>query len=88
MKVSDNPETAGVQGNIVVTPSAESVGAKAIRVTQAGKVLPPSVINVEDPETSITFRRMERLATGTTSIQVTAVNTDWNTRAVDAEAMR
>ena len=62
VKVSDNPETAERSGNIVVTPSAESVGAKAIRVTQAGKVLPPSLsINVEDPETGITSRRMERL---------------------------
>ena len=86
VKVSDNPETAERSGNIVVTPSAESVGAKAIRVTQAGKVLPPSLsINVEDPETGITFKANGEVASGTTSIQVTAVNTDWNARAVDAE---
>mgnify|MGYP000808374704 FL=1 len=86
VKVSDNPETAERSGNIVVTPSAESVGQKAIRVTQAGKVLPPSLsINVEDPETGITFKANGEVASGTTSIQVTAVNTDWNARAVDAE---
>lgn len=33
---ADNPETASRSGNIVVTPSVESAGAKAIRVTQAG----------------------------------------------------
>ena len=69
VKVSDNPETAERSGNIVVTPSAESVGAKAIRVTQAGKVLPPSLsINVEDPETGITFKANGEVASGTTSI--------------------
>ena len=54
-------------------------------MTQAGKVLPPSLsINVEDPETGITFKANGEVASGTTSIQVTAVNTDWNARAVDA----
>ena len=85
VKVSDNPETAERSGNIVVTPSAESVGAKAIRVTQAGKVLPPSLsINVEDPETGLHFRA-NGAASDAGTIRVTAVNTDWNARAVDAE---
>ena len=86
VKVSDNPETAERSGNIVVTPSAESVGAKAIRVTQAGKVLPPSLsINVEDPETGFKFQASGVQYEGASNIQVTAVNTDWNARAVDAE---
>ena len=70
----------------MVTPSAESVGAKAIRVTQAGKVLPPSLsINVEDPETGFKFQASGVQYEGASNIQVTAVNTDWNARAVDAE---
>ncbi len=86
VKVSDNPETAERSGNIVVTPSAESVGAKAIRVTQAGKVLPPSLsINVEDPETGFKFQASGVQYEGASNIQVTAVNTDWNARAVDAD---
>lgn len=85
VKVSDNPETAERSGNIVVTPSAESVGAKAIRVTQAGKVFPPSLsIDVEDPETGLKFRANGE-AYDTRTIMVTAVNTDWSARAVDAD---
>ena len=86
VKVSDNPETAERSGNVVITPSAESVGAKAIRVTQAGKVLPPSLsINVEDPETGFKFQASGVQYEGASNIQVTAVNTDWNARAVDAD---
>ena len=88
VKVSDNPEATERSGNVVITPSAESIGAKAIRVTQAGKVLPPSLsIDMEDPETGVRFRANGAAYNGVedTSIRVTAVNTDWNARAVDAE---
>ena len=84
VKVSDNPETAERSGNIVVTPSAESVGAKAIRVTQAGKVLPPSLSVDVDPETGVVCWANGDLQ-GRTNIRVTAVNVDWTARAVDAE---
>ena len=40
--VYDNPETAERSANIVLTPGEETVGQKAIRVTQEAKVLPPS----------------------------------------------
>ena len=41
--VADNPETVQRVANITLTPSVESVGPKAIRVTQEAKVLPPSL---------------------------------------------
>ncbi len=86
VKVSDNPETAERSGNIVVTPSAESVGAKAIRVTQAGKVLPPSLsVNEEELADGFKYSASGAKYTGPNNIRVTAVNTDWNARAVDAE---
>ncbi len=40
--VEDNPETVQRVANVTLTPSVESVGPKAIRVTQEAKVLPPS----------------------------------------------
>ena len=40
--VQDNPDTAQRVANVTLTPSVESVGPKAIRVTQEAKVLPPS----------------------------------------------
>ena len=86
VKVSDNPEATERSGNVVVTPSVSSVGQKPIRVTQAGKVLPPSLsIDVEDPETGFTVDANGNITHGSNSIHVTAVNTDWNARAVDAE---
>ena len=86
VKVSDNPEATERSGNVVITPSAESVGAKAIRVTQAGKVLPPSLsIDMEDPEAGFKFQANGQKYVGPSNIRVTAVNTDWNARAVDAE---
>ena len=39
--VQDNPDTAERSANVTLTPSAESAGPKAIRVTQEAKVLPP-----------------------------------------------
>ena len=86
IKVADNPEATERSGNVVVTPSVSSVGPKAIRVTQAGKVFPPSLsIDVEDPETGFTVDANGNITNGSSSIHVTAVNTDWNVRAVDAE---
>lgn len=70
----------------MVTPSAESVGAKAIRVTQAGKVLPPSLsVNEEELADGFKYSASGAKYTGPNNIRVTAVNTDWNARAVDAE---
>ena len=86
VKVSDNPETAERSGNVVITPSVSSVGAKAIRVTQAGKVLPPSLsVNEEELADGFKYSASGAKYTGPNNIRVTAVNTDWNARAVDAE---
>ena len=88
VKVADNPEATERSGNVVITPSVSSVGPKAIRVTQAGKVFPPSLsISIADPETGVRFRANGAAYNGTadTNIRVTAVNTDWNVQAVDAE---
>ena len=41
--VQDNPDTAERSANVTLTPSVESAGPKAIRVTQEAKVLPPSL---------------------------------------------
>ena len=58
--VQDNPDTAERSANVTLTPSAESVGPKAIRVTQEAKVLPPSFSmsynGGEVPEEGFTIR--------------------------------
>lgn len=85
VKVSDNPETKERFGNIIVVPSEESVGKKAIRVTQKELVLPPSLsIDVDDPEAGLSFHR-NGMANGADKINVTAVNVNWNATAVDAD---
>lgn len=87
VSVSDNPDTKERVGNIVVTPNEESAGKKAIRVTQAAKVLPSSLtIDVEDPQAGLTFGRngMPHVNEGD-HINVTAVNVDWDAKALDAE---
>ena len=86
VSVADNPDTTERSGNVIVTPDTKSVNPKAVRVTQKGKVLPPSLsINVEDPETGFKFQASGVQYEGASNIQVTAVNTDWNARAVDAD---
>ena len=81
--VQDNPDTAERSANVTLTPSAESVGPKAIRVTQEAKVLPPSFSmsyeGEELPEEGFVFDYAGR---DSYSIDVTAVNIEWNVKTV------
>ena len=84
--VQDNPDTAQRVANITLTPSVESVGPKAIRVTQEAKVLPPSFSmsynGGEIPEEGFTIHYK-----GETSydVDVVPVNVEWNVK-VEYEA--
>ena len=81
--VQDNPDTAERSANVTLTPSVESVGPKAIRVTQEAKVLPPSFSmsyeGEELPEEGFVFDYAGR---DSYSIDVTAVNIEWNVKTV------
>lgn len=80
--VQDNPDTAERSANIILTPSEESVGPKAVRVTQEAKVLPPSLsISYEDgevPEEGFSFDYRGHVQGGLTTIDIEAVNISWN----------
>ena len=84
--VQDNPDTAERSANVTLTPSAESAGPKAIRVTQEAKVLPPSFSmsynGGEIPEEGFTIHYK-----GETSydVDVVPVNVEWNVK-VEYEA--
>ena len=84
--VQDNPDTAERSANVTLTPSAESVGPKAIRVTQEAKVLPPSFSMFyeggELPEEGFVIRYK-----GDTryDVDVVPVNLEWNVK-VEYEA--
>ena len=84
--VQDNPDTAERSANVTLTPSVESVGPKAIRVTQEAKVLPPSFSmsynGGEIPEEGFTIHYK-----GETSydVDVVPVNVEWNVK-VEYEA--
>ena len=84
--VQDNPETVQRVANVTLTPSVESVGPKAIRVTQEAKVLPPSFSmsynGGEIPEEGFTIHYK-----GETSydVDVVPVNVEWNVK-VEYEA--
>src|SRR5699024_1714225 len=79
--VYDNPETAERSANIVLTPGEETVGQKAIRVTQEAKVLPPSFSMTYEggdlPEKGFEFDYMGQ---GMYSVQVQAVNVTWTVK--------
>ena len=79
--VQDNPDTAERSANVTLTPSAESAGPKAIRVTQEAKVLPPSFsmsYNGGDvPEEGFVIDYLGRKRY---TINVVPVNLDWNVR--------
>ena len=84
--VQDNPDTAERSANVTLTPSVESAGPKAIRVTQEAKVLPPSFSmsynGGEIPEEGFTIHYK-----GETSydVDVVPVNVEWNVK-VEYEA--
>ena len=77
--VQDNPDTAERSANVTLTPSVESAGPKAIRVTQEAKVLPPSFSmsyndgDVPEEGFVINYKGQNRY-----SINVVPVNVEWN----------
>ena len=79
--VQDNPDTAERSANVTLTPSAESVGPKAIRVTQEAKVLPPSFSmsynggDVPEEGFIIDYKGQNQY-----SIDVVPVNIEWNVK--------
>ena len=79
--VQDNPDTAERSANVTLTPSVESVGPKAIRVTQEAKVLPPSLTMTYKggtlPEEGFVSDYIGR---GHFSVDVCPVNVSWNVR--------
>ncbi len=74
---ADNPETASRSGNIVVTPSVESVGQKAIRVVQTGKEVIPE-LSATPTELTFPCGDVTSEYTEPQTIQVTAVGTTWH----------
>ena len=86
--VQDNPDTAERSANVTLTPSAESAGPKAIRVTQEAKVLPPSLTITYDggkelPEEGFVMGYRGR----TISLKLVPVNLTWKAEA-DAEWLK
>ena len=79
--VQDNPNTAERSANVTLTPSVESAGPKAIRVTQEAKVLPPSLTMTYNggdvPEEGFVIDYLGRKRY---TINVVPVNLDWNVR--------
>lgn len=79
VSVVDNPDTAERSGNVIVTPDTKSVSPKAVRVTQKGRVLPPSL------STSVESGKLEfdySVVIGTT-VYVTAVDVNWDVEVSD-----
>lgn len=75
--VDDNPETEARAGNLIITPGIDKVNPKAIRVTQEGKILPPSLsVNKKD----VFFRFRGDFGE---IVAVTAVKVDWDVRVSD-----
>lgn len=70
--VDDNPDTAERIGMVIVTPGNESVKPKAIRITQEGKVLPPSL---EVQTTELIFKARPQFGE---TVLVNAVNVNWD----------
>ena len=79
--VQDNPDTAERSANVTLTPSMESAGPKAIRVTQEAKVLPPSFSmsynggDVPEEGFIIDYKGQNQY-----SIDVVPVNIEWNVK--------
>ena len=79
--VQDNPDTAERSANVTLTPSAESVGPKAIRVTQEAKVLPPSFsMSYEGGELPAEGFVADYKGSASFQIAVTPVNVIWDVK--------
>ena len=79
--VQDNPDTAERSANVTLTPSVESAGPKAIRVTQEAKVLPPSLtMTYNDGDVPEEGFVIDYLGRKRYTINVVPVNLDWNVR--------
>lgn len=79
VSVSDNPETKKREGVVTVTPSEESAEPRSVIVTQEGKIVPPS-LSVDVEEIRFDYRGN---TANSSSILVTAENTDWEAVAED-----
>lgn len=79
VSVSDNPTTEERSGNVTITPSESSVDARAVRITQAGKILPPSLA-VDKNEINLGYR-----ADMGKQVLVTAVNVNWTFKSVEED---
>jgi len=79
--VQDNPDTAERSANVTLTPSVESVGPKAIRVTQEAKVLPPSFsMSYEGGELPAEGFVADYKGSASFQIAVTPVNVIWDVK--------
>ena len=79
--VADNPETVQRVANITLTPSVESVGPKAIRVTQEAKVLPPSFsMSYNGGEVPAEGFVIDYKGQNKYSIDVVPVNIEWSVK--------
>lgn len=79
VSVLDNPETTPRAGNVIITPAIESAPKKAIRVTQEGRILPPSL---ELSARELTFDAIRGMGQ---SVTVKAVNVNWTAQVVREE---
>lgn len=72
--VADNPESEERVGMVIVTPDNGEVQPKAVRVTQKGRLLPPSLgISVESGRMEFGYT-----VVGGTAVYVTAVDVEWD----------
>ena len=79
--VQDNPDTAERSANVTLTPSVESAGPKAIRVTQEAKVLPPSFsMSYNDGDVPEEGFIIDYKGQNQYSIDVVPVNIEWNVK--------
>lgn len=76
VSVGDNPTTEERSGTVTITPSESSVGARAVRVIQAGKILPPS-LTADKTEINLGYK-----AEMGKQVIVTAVNVNWTIKTV------
>lgn len=71
VSVSDNPDTTPRAGNVIITPDKDSAPKKAVRITQEGRPIVPSL---EVSPKELMFEAIRGLSQNVT---VTAVGGDW-----------
>lgn len=80
VSVANNPDTERRAGTVVVTPSDDAATAKAVRVIQEGKVIPPSLSVSPSTPIEIAYNEDTNII-----LNVEAVNTEWSARAENAD---